>query len=214
MTIREAVKNRLVFYSQVFSATKQVGAFSLTSRAVAEAVAEPVKRRGDRPLRVLELGAGTGPLTRAALQHLRKGDRLDLYEINPEFARYLRDTFGNIPDGPEVRVFEEDVELIPQTERYDVIISSLPLLNFPPEKVRRIFDVLEKVLEPDGTISYYDYWAKELRALVAIGPERKRMMSVLRETKDFWKRMQYDRKVVWGNVPPGAVHRIRHRATT
>jgi phosphatidylethanolamine/phosphatidyl-N-methylethanolamine N-methyltransferase len=203
------LRKRVVFYAQAVQAARQVGAFSETSRAVAEAVAAPIERRGSGPLRVLEVGAGTGALTRSIVARLGAGDRLDLYEINHTFADFLRKEFASRPDGPRIEVFETDVETFPEDARYDVIVSSLPLMNLPPEKVRRVFERYERALTPGGTISYYDYWAKELRCLVQWGDERRRMLRVLDETKQAKRRFECRRRIVLANVPPANVHHLR-----
>ncbi|MBX3465898.1 MAG: methyltransferase domain-containing protein [Planctomycetes bacterium] len=207
--VTKFLRNRLVFYREAFRQSQEVGAFTHTSKAVADAIAEPIVR-GDRPLRVLEVGAGTGALTRSIVRRLGPGDQLDLIEINPEFVHVLQEQFGTRPGGPEVRVDQRDVELLPRDEQYDVIVSSLPLLNFPPEKVRRVFELfLTELLKPGGTLSYYDYWAKELRTFV-VGPrERRRMKEVLRITKEFRQRYEVkDRLIPW-NLTPALVHYLR-----
>ena len=111
---------------------REDGAISATSRVVADRVAAPIVRRSG-PLAVLEVGAGTGAVTDAILTRLGAGDRLDVYEINATFAALLRVRYAEHP----VRVVEADVDTLPPDARYDAIVSSLPLMNFPPDKVRR-----------------------------------------------------------------------------
>jgi phospholipid N-methyltransferase len=202
------LRSRIVFYGQAIKQAQEVGAFSHTSRVVADAVAEPVRQAAAAggPLRVLEVGAGTGALTRAIVEHLRPGDTLDLVEINTEFAKVLRDLFPTRPDGPQVNVLERDIDGLPAAD-YDVIVSSLPLMNLSPEKVQRVFErYLTELLRPGGTLSYYDYWAKEVRTFLTGGRERRRMREVLRVTKEFRDRYEVrDRLIPW-NVLPALVH--------
>src|SRR5436190_19361465 len=55
--------------------------------------------RGPRPpARVLEIGAGTGPVTHEIVQRLLPGDRFDVVEINGELVRVLCERFQL--DGP------------------------------------------------------------------------------------------------------------------
>src|SRR5262249_19665653 len=150
------LRNRIVFYRQALRSYREVGAFSFTSDAVSEAVVAPIRRNG-KPLRVLEVGSGTGAITRWIVRRLGEGDRLDLYEINPEFAKVLRAEFGSL-SAPHVTVNEGDIEHLPTDARYDAIISSLPLMNMDPHKVERIFALLLERLEAEGVLSYYDYW--------------------------------------------------------
>jgi phospholipid N-methyltransferase len=207
--LRARVRTRLVFYSEVLSATREVGAFSQTSAVVADAVAEPLAAC-PAPRAVLEVGAGTGALTRGLLRRLGRGDRLDLCEINPRFARLLEREIVPVA-APTVRVFAADAEALPADARYDVIVSSLPWLNFEPAKVERILARYEASLRAGGTIAYVDYWANGVRTLVSSGPERRRLRQVLAVTRDFQRRHLYRRRIVPWNVPPACVHYLTKR---
>ncbi len=204
------LRNRFVFYREAVLSARQTGAFSYTSRAVARAVTAAVAREGDRPIRVLEVGAGTGALTRAILARLGPGDRLDAYEINPAFARVLRAEIAGARHAPgvEVRVFEADIETLPEGARYDRIVSTLPLLNMEPEKVRRVFALLLGRLEPGGTLTYYDYWAKQALAWLPF-QGRARVRAVLGVTREFLDRHEVAREWVPWNLPPAVVHHLR-----
>ncbi len=209
------IKSRLIFYGQIVKASRQVGAFTFSSRRVAEAVASRIRRHEGKPLRVLEVGAGTGALTRATVARLQPGDTLDLYEINSEFVRFLRAEFEGRP-GPTVTVHEGDATVaIPQDARYDAIVSSLPLINMPPEAVGRIFDLYGRILAPGGTLSYYDYWLKALRPKVTPSrKERVRMREVLAITKshvDDGARWTHETRVIPWNAPPALVHYLTRR---
>jgi phosphatidylethanolamine/phosphatidyl-N-methylethanolamine N-methyltransferase len=201
------LRSRLVFWGEIARATRQVGAFSFTSEAVAEAIAEPISAL-TTPRRVLEVGPGTGALTRSILRRLREGDRLDLCEINPTFAGYLRSELAHLT-APRVAVSECDVAELASGVLYDVIVSSLPLMNFEPDKVARILDLYSSRLAEGGTISYFDYWGREVRALVGSARERRRMRAVLQVTRAFLERHEWRRRVVLGNLPPARVYHVR-----
>jgi phospholipid N-methyltransferase len=207
LEVGSALKNRLVFYGQALKATRQVGAFSLSSRAVAEATCARIVHAG-KPLRVLEVGPGTGALTRGILARLEPGDSLDLYELNPEFARFLR---SELSGRAGVSVYEADATTaISADARYDAIVSSLPLLNMPPEAVRRIFELYTRILVPGGTFSYWDYWLKRLRpAVTPSRAERVRMREVMAITSEILEdraRWKHETRVIAWNAPPAVVH--------
>ncbi len=192
----------LVFYRELLGRTREVGAFMKTSSAVARAVAEPLSAYSP-PRRVLEVGPGTGALTRALVERLGPEDRLVLCEINERFADVLRRDFSS------ARVFQGDVEALPGDERFHVIVSSLPFMNFEPEKVRRILSSYERRLEPGGTISSFDYWANGVRVHLARGAERRRLRAVQRAVEEFHARHEYASRVVAWNLPPARVHVTR-----
>lgn len=205
----EFLKNKFVFYEQMFREAKTVGAFASASRAVAEEIASPIKRKRGQRLNVLEVGAGTGALTKAVVEKLGPGDTLTLVEINPHFVQVLRELFRTRPGGPEITIFDQDIEALPREARYDVIVSSLPLMNFPPDKVRRIYDLYLERLVPGGTISYFDYWAKELRTFVTPRPEREQMREALRIQREYSDKYEVHKRVIPWNVMPACVHHLR-----
>jgi len=208
--LRARLQSHLVFYAETVRATRQVGAFAPLSTLVAAAVARSLAPYA-APRTVLEVGAGTGALTRALIRRLGAGDRLDLCEINGRFARVLRDEFTPLA-APSVRVFAVDVDGLPRDTRYDVIVSSLPWLNLEPAKVDRILERYDASLRPGGTLCYVDYWGNGVRVLVGSGPERRRLRGVRDAMRAFHRRYAYARRVVLWNVPPVCVHALQKPA--
>jgi phospholipid N-methyltransferase len=205
------LRDQVVFYGQIIKANKEVGAFSPTTKVVGEAVAAPIFP-GHRPHRVLEVGSGTGTLTQPVFERLRPQDHLDLVEINPTFQKVLTRNFVGKPDGPQVMLLKDDIFNFEPSERYDVIVSSLPILNFPPAKVEELFNLyLERLLRPEGTLAYYDYWGKGVRRFLGSHRERSRAKQVLETTKRFHESCHYRRKVIVRNFPPACVHYLRPR---
>jgi len=96
-------------------------------------------------------------------------------------------------------------------DRYDVIVSSLPFMNFEPEAVRRILDLYSERLTEGGVITSWDYWFREIRTYIQSASERRRMRAVLRVTREFLARHEWSRRVVLWNVPPACVYQVRHR---
>ena len=83
---------------------------------------------------VVELGPGTGPVTRALLDRGLDRARLVLVEYDPSFCRMLEERFEG------VRVIRGDAYDLPRTlaplegERVVAFVSSLPLLNEAPRR--------------------------------------------------------------------------------
>src|SRR5579884_4442428 len=68
------------------------GAVLPSSRSLAKALARHVGE-GDGERRVLEVGPGTGSVTRQIVARLRLNERLDLVELNPAFVERLTHRF-------------------------------------------------------------------------------------------------------------------------
>jgi len=167
-----------------------------------------------RPRRVLEVGPGTGAVTRQIVAHLAPQDHLDLVELNESFVLRLRERFQHEPAFQAVaertRVLHCPIQEVQADGGYDLIISGLPLNNFPAELVRQILSALTGMLAPGGMLSFFEYIAvRSAKTFLSGASERQRLRGVtaaLRETLD---RGEIRRDWVWPNVPPAWVHHVR-----
>src|SRR5205809_32873 len=95
---------------------RSTGAVLPSTRFLARALVSEL-RTPREPARILEVGPGTGSVTKEILHHLQARDRLDLVEINPRFVTLLRDRFdkewefGFYRD--QVQVIHSAVEALP-----------------------------------------------------------------------------------------------------
>ncbi|WP_405365040.1 class I SAM-dependent methyltransferase [Kitasatospora sp. NBC_00039] len=94
--------DRLLFLGEALRTFHGTGALAPSGPDLVNALVVPVTSRPDRPLSVLEVGAGTGVVTRRLAQVLRPGDRLHMVEANPRFADRLRADAELARRGPEV----------------------------------------------------------------------------------------------------------------
>src|SRR5690606_269813 len=117
------------------------GALLPSGRRLCEALASQVGR-DHRPRRVLEVGPGTGAVTTEIIRRLGPNDRLDLVELNERFAELLRDRLASDPQwqpaANRVRVIEMPIEKLSASEKYECIVSGLPLNNFSCDFVARV----------------------------------------------------------------------------
>lgn len=216
--MREPASPTRLFLDQARQDFLRTGAIAPSSRFLARAVTSALRPDG-RPLVVLEAGAGTGALTREILRWLPPGSRLDVYEVNPVFARHLERTFADGDGHPVrragsprvgVRVHASRVQDLPEGARYDAIISGLPLNNFEPDLVRVIMRKLFAALEPGGVMTWFEYLLiRELKALATGRRERRRLRRVGRVTGSFLQRYEFHREAIFLNIPPAVVHHLR-----
>ena len=102
---------------------------------------------------VVELGAGTGPITRAIAAAARSATRVIVLERDPDFARLLRERFAHLGHFDVVEGDVRDLATILRDrgiDRVDALISGLPVPSFPPELQRDLFRVVRDVLAPGG----------------------------------------------------------------
>lgn len=103
---------------------------------------------------VVELGAGTGPITRELARQAHPDCRVLALERDPDFARLLRDRFQ---DQKGLEIIEGDVRDLAAIladrgiAQADYVISGLPVPSFPKDLQRDLFQAVGKVLSTKGT---------------------------------------------------------------
>jgi phospholipid N-methyltransferase len=109
----------------------------------------------NRPLRILELGPGTGAITAEIVSAMYKGDTLDIVEIDSSFYRQICNLYK---DRLGVRVFGMDVLDFQAEAPYDVILSSIPYEQIPESITDKIWARKLELARPGATITYYKYY--------------------------------------------------------
>jgi phospholipid N-methyltransferase len=121
----------------------------------------------DRARTLIELGAGTGPITRAIAERARPDCRVIVVERDPDFVGLLRQRFAALPN---FDIVEGDVrDLAPLladlgVTRADSIISGLPVPSFPRDLQHTLIRVVRTILRPGGPFNQiteipWVYWA-------------------------------------------------------
>ena len=144
------------FFLRFLDDPKRTGAVAPSSPFLAREMARAVET--DRPGLVIELGPGTGPVTKALLAQGVARERLLLVEYDPEFCRLLAEKY-------QARVVCGDAYGLHDTlgdlgEPVAAVVSSLPLLNEPPARRRRLLDEAFALMGPDGVFVQFTYGFK------------------------------------------------------
>lgn len=217
------------FLQQYRANFKHTGAVLPSGGSLGKALTRFVRRRdggelsasGDAPrdasvggLRILEVGPGTGAVTKHIVAAMRPGDLLDMSELNEAFCGHLRRRFEHEPSfrrvATQCRVLHCPIEQLSIDAPYDLIISGLPLNNFNVHEVEHILGIFERLLKPGGTLSFFQYiGVRKMRALVSDRPGRERLRGIERAMDGILRRGEFHRDKVWPNVPPAYVHHVR-----
>ena len=151
--MRLPLGDQLRFLGRLAANPHQVGAIAPSSDRLARAMAAEADpaRRG----RVLELGPGTGVVTKALIGCGFAPERIVAVEYDRHFAPALRDRC------PGVMVIHGDAFCLANSlsndERFAAIVSSLPLLNFSlTNRQSLIADALTR-LEPGAPFIQFSY---------------------------------------------------------
>jgi len=143
----ERFDDEVRFFKGWVSKPRAVGSIVPTSATTARRMASIADANSGLP--VLELGPGTGVITRAILERGVKPENLYCIEYAPEFVAHLKRQFPrvNIIQGD---AFDLDATLGPLRDTvFDSVVSGVPLLNFPVEqRIRYVEGILKRI--PEG----------------------------------------------------------------
>jgi phospholipid N-methyltransferase len=207
------LRDHRLFLREYLRHFHHTGAIAPSSRWLGAALARHVSN-GSGPRRILEVGPGTGAVTKHIVARLGVSDSLDLVELNPTFVDLLRRRFDEEPHfagaAQRVRVIHSPIEDLPCDKPYDAIISGLPLNNFSVEDVRRILETFGKLMSPGATLSFFEYvGVRPARALVSGKQERERLKGIGQALEETLSGREISRECIWPNLPPAWVHHVR-----
>lgn len=140
-----------------FKDLKQVGAIAPSSKFLAKDLVAQLKKQLTNnycpPLNILEIGAGTGPLTKQIIKHLRPQDQLDIVEIHKKFYQIIKAKYQQ----SNLEIHHTDILNFQPDHRYNFIFSSLPYENMPEEISRQIWKKKLNLCSSNAFISYFKY---------------------------------------------------------
>ena len=183
------------FFTAFLRRPATVGALMPSSPLLAGALLEQCNLRTART--VVELGAGTGAVTRFILDRIGRHTTFLALELDVDATWDLRRRF------PSLKVYADSAEHI-QTylarhgcRRADYIVSGLPWASMATQTQDRILAAILKALKPGGLFTTFAYlhagWM----------PAARRFRERLQDHFDTVQRS----RTVWRNVPPAYVYR-------
>ncbi len=175
----------------------KTGAVSSCSEEVAKALSKRANLANSKT--VVELGSGTGVITKHLLESLSPGALLLALELNDHFVQETRKTC------PQANVYHDTAENVKMylnkhgRETCDCIISTLPWTLFDEDLQKRILEAVLDVLPPGGeflavtyTFSGFLPAGRRFRKLL-----KGRFSNVSRSTP------------IWKNLPPVYVYHCK-----
>ena len=141
--------------------------------------------------REVELGGGTGAITRALLQQGVTPGRLIVIERSPALVTLLRKQFSTVRI-IQGNASELDKLLGSDNGRVSAVVSSLPLKSLPKSCVLKINQQVNKLLDNKGVFVQFTY---DLR------------LPPLSKGQDF---SCEHTQIIWKNLPPARVNTFMH----
>lgn len=212
----------VTFIRELRRSFSEIGGVIPTSPALARLMVRPIKEASKEALSILEVGPGTGPITRQILKVMGLNDHFVVCEINPRFIVQLKKTLAGNKDfqrhRDRVKFFEGPVQSLGGSglgdlpQRFDMIVSSLPFTNFSPETVEEILTLFRDLTGEEGIVTFIEYLGfRKIGAFFASKERKERVKGVDEVIKRWQKEVDRYGEVKTGvsflNVPPAkAIH--------
>jgi phosphatidylethanolamine/phosphatidyl-N-methylethanolamine N-methyltransferase len=183
------IANAGLFFRRWLANPLQMGSIVPSSPSLCNRIVAQTKYAPDEI--VVELGAGTGVISRALLESGLPPERLYVVEIVPDMAEHLRAAL------PGVQVVQGDARRLPQLippafhGRIGTVVVGIPLVLLPVAEQRRFIDAIEAVAPGRGFILYSYCVTSPL-------PWKKHGLAPKREA---WTPMNFPPASVWRYVP-------------
>lgn len=210
-TVQCNLGERFVFAKEFFKSPGGVGTVFPCSQSVgAELVKYIVKSQQSnpsKPLRILEVGAGTGSITEVIASSLRSIDCLDAVELSEDMSVVLHKKFDS-----KSNISVHCISILDWSPQYhyDFIISTLPFTLFDIDMMVNAIEHLKKLIKPYGVLSFVAYLGgstlKSFFAFGGQGREQRKKSAILKNLRGTY---EIGSTVVWKNVPPINVYHLQ-----
>lgn len=154
-SLASIIRDEFHFLRGLIGDPVKTGAVTPSGRALAALMASHVDPSD--PLPVLELGPGTGVVTKALIERGVAPEKIIAVEYNPHFCRLIADRM------PGVRVVQGDAyDLSPRTSPllagpFSAIVSSLPLITRPEPVRLALIDAALDLIERGRPFIQFSY---------------------------------------------------------
>jgi len=141
------------FISQAVKNIKSVGALAPSSKYLVNKMLKQIDF--SKKVSILELGPGTGVVTKQILSKITSDSNLICLELNEQFCadlEVLKDKNLQVIQGSA-----EDVATLFKNKSFDYVISGLPLAIFKKESVNEILDGCVASLKEEGKYIQFQY---------------------------------------------------------
>jgi phosphatidylethanolamine/phosphatidyl-N-methylethanolamine N-methyltransferase len=152
---RRGLADSARFLKSLVAAPRLTGAVAPSGRALARAMAAAIGSPSHGL--IVELGPGTGPVTRSLIEAGVAPQRLVLVEYDAAFCRLLKQRFA------PAAIVEGDAYDLPRSlgplagRPIAAVVSSLPLLNQPPPRRTKLIADAFALMGPLGVFVQFTY---------------------------------------------------------
>jgi phospholipid N-methyltransferase len=182
---------------EFFRNPRSTGAVMPSSGKLAKVITSEIGLKSAR--RVIELGPGTGAITRHILEGMEPGTEFFAVELNEKMYETFKHKF------PGVKIINENAASLRSIivregmQDVDLIISGLPWASFGAPLQRRLLLEITGSLAPRGIFTTFAYvQGLALPSARAFKRRLDKRFATVQRTP-----------IIWNNIPPAVVYRCR-----
>lgn len=209
-TLSSTMRDVGAFIKSAIKDPHVVGAVMPSSLGVGEELTrfmvKSQRENPSKPLHVLEVGAGTGPMTEVIIARMRSVDHLDVVEISPDFCAILHEKFDRYPN---VSIHCGSILDWKPAYSYDFIISTLPFNSFKYDLINNIINHMNILIADKGIISYIAYTGMaQLRGTFLLGKKKAEHRMKIKRIEQWRAQYEIAKKTIIKNVPPTNIYHL------
>jgi len=186
------IRDNLLFFSKFFRHGTTIASIWPSSKALSKATIKQIDWQNAKV--IVELGAGTGPITEAIIKKLQPHTLFIAIERDRDFAKILQERFAGLKNVHIVQADVRDLDSVLKShhvKHVDAFVSGLATPSLPLAVRKRMLVSVRRHLTDDGVFSNitevpFLYW---------------------RYYKKFFKDVSFDFVAI--NMPPGGVYHCR-----
>ncbi len=211
------IKGSFKIFSEFLRKPNQIAALSESSPALVNTIIEDIiNRKTADQLNILELGFGTGPVTKQIIKNMDPKDYLDAIEFEETFytlvktqieEKYTKTDLANVHlHRADFTQWNSDF-----TRTYDIIICTIPFTRLPKKSLEEILEKIDKLLKPDGSFTYISILGARFFGKLKLKTEDRKAYSEKMDCLDAWTVKTFSQKnqrFVLMNMPPAWVYHL------
>lgn len=186
---KDKLRHQFLMFRELLREPRDIGTLCPSSAALADKMADAISPSVMGSGFLIELGAGTGPVTEALLRRGIPRERMIVVEKSEPLANCLSTRFLGVKivccGAEELRRY------VGRDDEIRAVVSSLPFRSLPTELCESIMSVIEDILAPGGLYVQFTY---ALLGKIPFVPEN-------------FRRLRSD--LVLSNIPPARVEVFR-----
>lgn len=213
------LKEIIIFSKEFIRSFKTTGSVCPTSQWAAKEMVKPLADRiinnnnNNNAYKILELGPGTGSVTRWILKEMNFQDSLSICEINERFMASLKKTISNNPyylsHQSRIDFHCCPMQSLKTDKKFDLIVCAIPFLNLNTKLVAEIYNKISDLSHQGTQLTFYQYIGlRQLGKHLLSNKSRSR----LRELDNLLSAIENNhcirKKIIWRNFLPVIIYTL------